>query len=306
MSDTRRFLVRTARYEKGLRELTSQADDSISSDSVSLPHEAASQVRIAVPTYLGVRPLVEGLRKNPSVQLSEAPPSRLHDMLAHDLADVALLSTIDLQHASPPLCVLPAGCIAASGGTFSTRIFTRVLPEDIHVLWVDEEARTATALAKMLWKYNYARDLRIIPFNARFDTLPADAESALLVGDKVVSQPPVAYDRQVDISTMWFEMTGLPFVFAVWTMVRTCALCDRLYALLRDAREFGQGRLEEIAHRCAPGAGWPDDLAVRYLTKNLQFDFTEAHADGVEEFLSRAAECGLIDELRPLNFYPTD
>ena len=44
------------------------------------------------------------------------------------------------------------------------------------------------------------------------------AEAVLLIGDKVVTDPAIGYDYQIDLGAMWYEMTGLPFVFAAWVL----------------------------------------------------------------------------------------
>ena len=41
----------------------------------------------------------------------------------------------------------------------------------------------------------------------------------LLIGDKVVTREPRGMGFQLDLGAAWKELTGLPFVFAVW-MVR--------------------------------------------------------------------------------------
>jgi chorismate dehydratase len=256
---------------------------------------------VAAVSYLEAQPLLEGLRDNGDVELAAYPPSQMIQRLQWDQADVALLPTIDLQRSDEPLVIIPAGCIAAAGGIMTMRVFSRVRPEKLRLLWADVEARTAVALTRLLWAQNYSRDLEVIPHDRRVP-LPDDAEAVLLVGDKVVADPPAGFDWQLDPGALWFEMTGLPFVLAIWA-AREESAYQPMYELLRQSRKTGQKRLEEIARRQGPPAGWPEDLAVKYLTRGLQYECTEAHYDGLEEFFDRADECGLLEEYRPLHFY---
>ena len=96
-------------------------------------------------------------------------------------------------------------------------------------------------------------------------------------------------------------MTGLPFVFAVWAAPGEQDQAE-LLRILTEARQAGQRQLEEIANRYGPSYGWPVDLAVRYLTKNLAFELTDAHRDGMEEFFDRALECRVLKAVTPLAF----
>ncbi len=253
--------------------------------------------------FVDALPLVEGLEERGGVELFSDAPSRLGRLLADDRADVALLSSIELQRIPAPLTVIPAGCVSSRGATFTVRVFSQVPADRIEVLWTDMDADSSVVLARLLWAENYDRALHVIPFEPDYHELPEDAEAVLLVGDKVVANPPpLGYERQFDLGAMWFEMTGLPFVFAVWTAGAGADL-DRAYRLLSNARRSGMEHLERIAREYAPVHGWPDDLALRYLTRHLEFEFTEEHREGMEEFFERAEDFRLIDHVRPVRYY---
>ena len=79
--------------------------------------------------------------------------------------------------------------------------------------------------------------------------------------------------------------------------------CPDLYPLLLKARQNGEQHLEQIASDHAPGYGWPTDLATRCLTSEVRFDFTEAHREGLEEFLEMSAEFGLCEPPGKLHYY---
>ena len=258
--------------------------------------------RIAVVPYLNTRPLIWGLDDNPAVELLRAVPSELRGKLAGGQAQAALMPSIDLQRFEHPLVVIPAGCIASAGVTLTVRVFSQVPARDVTVLWADTDSHTSVVLARVLWSALFARELRIIPFDAARGA-PADdtAEAVLLIGDKVVTHPPLGYDYQIDLGSMWYEMTGLPFVFAVWA-APSRESCPALHELMTAARVNGQQRAEQIACEYGPAYGWPVDLAVQYLTRNLQFEFTDAHREGMEEFFDRARECRVLQSVRALDY----
>jgi len=265
------------------------------------PAAAPPSRRIAVVPYLNSRPLICGLDERADVTLIRAVPSRLLSKLAGSEAEAALLSAIDLQRSGRPPRVIPAGCIASAGVTLTVRIFSQVPAKDISVLWADSDSHTSVVLARVLWAGSFNRQLHVIPFDAARASLPEDAEAVLLIGDKVVTDPPMGYDYQIDLGAMWYEMTGLPFVFAVWSAPAP-ADYQSLHELLSEARRKGQQQLEAIAQEYAPSYGWPVDLARRYLTEHLQFEFTDAHRDGMEEFFDRARECGVLRSVRALEY----
>jgi len=258
--------------------------------------------RVAAVSYLNAKPLLVGLDDIPEIELTKAIPSEMRTMLSDSRADAALLPSIDIQRFHGDLTVLPAGCISSSGTTLTVRIFSQVRPVRITTLWADTDSHTSVALAQVLWYMQFKRRLRIIPFTpGKFD--PAeDAQAVLMIGDKVVADPPIGYDFQFDLGRMWFEMTGLPFTFAVWAATAGSHM-DELYRVLSAARRDGTENLHELAHTYAEQYGWPLDLAERYYTKCLQYEFTDAHREGLTEFYEMAADVGILDEVRPLNYY---
>lgn len=266
------------------------------------PRMVDQRLRIATVSYLEARPLTAGLADSHDVSLTSGAPADMLQRLHWDQSDVALLPTIDLQRSEDPLVILPVGCVASAGATMTMRLYSRVRPEKIKLLWADTEARTVTVLARLLWSQNYRRDLEVIPLQAEGKPLPEDAEAVLLVGDRVAGAAPAGFEWQLDLGALWFELTGVPFVYAIWA-AREDSNYAAAYAMLLESRKRGQHELEEIARRYGPDAGWPAELAIKHLMRNVQYEVTPAHLDGIEEFFDRADEAGLLPEYRPLHFY---
>jgi len=254
---------------------------------------------IAAVPYLYARPLLSGLEERGDVELLFAPPADLPGLLQRGEADAALVSTIDVQKAETPWTVLPAGGVSCRGRTLTTRVYARIPPEEMRTLWVDGESHTSVALARLLWRKSFGRKLKCIPYDPQKITPPESAEAVLLIGDRVVVDPPLGFHEQIDLGALWFEMTGLPFVFGLWA-ARESAHAPELQELLLKARRRGEGRLEAIAAEFGPPAGWPADLAERLLTKYMDYSFAEEHEDSLEEFFSLALEAELIPERREL------
>jgi chorismate dehydratase len=249
------------------------------------------------------RPLVYSLRDAPDVAYCEVDGENIAEQLLGVQVEAALVPAVDLQQHGSSLIVIPAGCIASRGKTLATRLFSRVRPQRLATVWASADARTSTALARVIWAANYKRELDVITFHSARQEPPEDAEAVLLVGDAAVTDPPLGFDWQFDLSAIWHEMTGLPFVFGVWAMVpETPADCESMYRLLLAARSHGQANLDRIAAE-AVSSGWPEDLALRFLKEYLEFDFTSVHRDALEEFFSLASEHQVVDSPVPVSYY---
>ena len=270
------------------------------------PQDGASPhlppLRIAAEGFLMVRPLIHGLDSRTDVELLCRPPQQMRHVLATGQAHAALLPALDLKRYGAPLTLIPAGCLSATGRNLATRIFANVPPSEIRTLWCDNTSTTTVALARVIWQAKYNRDLRIVPFNAAAGDPPDDADAVLLIGDRVVVDPPIGFERQFDVVSLWHELTGLPFVGAVWA-APLGGDHERLFSILADARRDGCRHLDQIAQRVAPTYGWPVDLAFKPLLQSLQYEFTDAHLEGLEEFFSYASEMGLVEPDLPLHCY---
>ena len=246
--------------------------------------------RVGAVSYLNSKPLVEGLDAVGHVTVTYDVPARLPDLLNRGQVDVALVPVIDLARFGPAWEMVSDACIGCDGRTLTVRVFSRVPPERITHLTVDGDSHTSVALARVIWGEKFNRDVQI----SRFEPWELDeCQALLLIGDKVVAHGVAGFDYQVDLGEAWAALTGLPFVFAVWARRRDADVRG-LGELLGAARDRGVASASAIAAREADGRGWPPELALRYLTRHLQFTLTPRHRRGMERFFESAHRWGLL------------
>ena len=97
-------------------------------------------------------------------------------------------------------------------------------------------------------------------------------------------------------------MTGLPFVFACW-MARTGSDLGELPDLLGRCRDRNRDRSAQIAATHAVASGWPEELAIEYLSDILRYDLGPRELQAIELFWTKCLELELIDQLRPTKLY---
>jgi len=255
-------------------------------------------LRVASVSYLNSRPLIWGLDRDPRIKLDLAVPSKLIGYLRDGLSDVALLPTIDYQRL-PDLRVVPSGGIASDGETLTVRIFSRCPVQQISILACDADSHTSVALARIILAERYGLKPEFIDL-ARASS--AAGEARLLIGDKVVCEEPSGFPHQYDLGAEWKELTGLPFVFAVWT-ARAGADLGNLPEILSQAREQGLRHIDEIVEQDAIPRGWPSKLAHNYLTAHLKFEIGRPQLEAIERFHTLAAKHGIIPSRQPLRLY---
>lgn len=245
--------------------------------------------RLSAVSFFNTTPLVDGLDADPSIRLRFAVPSALIDDLVSGVSDVALLPVIDCQR-MPGLRIVPAGGIGCDGPTLTVRLFSKIPIERTTVLAADTDSHTSVALARIIFDRAYGLRPKIIPLGeARGD----DGEALLLIGDKVITAAPADRPFQLDLGEAWKTLTGLPFLFAVWTARAGVDLGD-LPVRLAAARKRGLSRIDTLVDRFAVPRGWPREIAHQYLADYLKFAVGARQLQAMRLFHQMAYEVGAL------------
>ena len=279
--------------------------------------------RIACVRYLNTAVLIEGLAQLPEIALVPTVPSRIADMVRSGEADIGLVSLIDAAGAAPSdpdLTLLPVGMIGCDGPTLTVRIYASVPLDRITRLHADTDSHTSVALARLLLKARFGRDVEIVHFDAR-EQMPvwltsgppssSDGhedgrwpEAMLLIGDKVVtdSPPAIRYPHQMDLGEAWKDLTGDPFVYAMWACragEEDSPAVRHGAAMLDRQLRHNLTRIDWIITRRAGEHRWPLDLARQYLGRLLRFTVTPRERAAAERFITLAHHHGIITSPAP-------
>ncbi|MGB0768048.1 MAG: menaquinone biosynthetic enzyme MqnA/MqnD family protein [Phycisphaeraceae bacterium] len=264
--------------------------------------------RVGCVSYLNAKPLIDGLDDEPGVTVRADVPARLLADLASGEVDVALCPVIDFFKSEDALELLPVGAIGCEGPTLTVRLYSRVPIDAITRLHADTDSHTSVVLVQVLLAKLFGVRPRIVAYDARERTaegrIDESPEAMLLIGDKVVTGSPLAveYPYQMDLGEGWHDLTGLPFVFAMW-MTRAGSDLGALPGRLSSRLAANLPERLLIAERYAVRHGWPSDLAEHYLVDVLRYTVGPRELEAVERFGELAHELGLIDRFMPLRVY---
>jgi predicted solute-binding protein len=115
------------------------------------------------------------------------------------------------------------------------------------------------------------------------------ADAALLIGDAALHIDPATLPFEtLDLGAEWTSLIGLPMVFAVWAGRKE--VVRRPYGqALADSCRYGLDHIDDIIPREAAARKLAEPLVRRYLTGHIVFEFGPRHAEGLAEYLKRAA-----------------
>lgn len=249
--------------------------------------------KIGAVSYLNTKPLVEGMDEiGTAFEVVYDLPSRLADRLADGELEAALIPVVEANQAG--YTIVSDACIGCRGPVLSVKLLGKVPPRQIRTLALDEGSRTSCILAQVLLAQRYAVRPATSILNIDSDWRSADTDGVLIIGDRAMQVDHDGFEFCWDLGEQWLQMTGLPFVFAVWA-ARPGRYLDELDWLLSTSRDTGLESLERIAARYAGQYNMDPVDCLRYLRDNLHFYLSDEEKSGMALFFRYARELNLLD-----------
>jgi chorismate dehydratase len=264
-----------------------------------------SPIRVGAVSYLNAKPLYYRLCEYaPDVILSMDLPSRLAEQLADGSLDVALIPSVEyLRGVGRGYEIVPDFAIAARGPVRSVKLFSRVPWPEIRRLALDAGSRTSQALARIWLEARHGvRPETVEELPMGVSALESTADAVLVIGDRAMKVPHDPFHDVADLAEAWVELTGLPFVFALWVARGGVDLGD-LPEALRRSRAEGLAHADDLARTHGPRLGLDFTTCYDYLTQVLSYDLGESEIAGLRTFAGMAARLGLAPEGVSLVFH---
>lgn len=266
------------------------------------------RLRVAAVGYLNARPLYEGLDREPAsqrIRLDCASPSEVARRVAEDEADLGLMP-VAAAAAIGDLRMVRGCAIGARGRVRSVVIVGERPLEQMDEIAVDLSSRTSAILGRLVVRERLGRRAgpRLVGMSAREAIAHVGGtRGALVIGDPAL-EIEGRFGYVLDLGLAWWEMTGLPFVFAAWCG-RPGAVSAADEQLLERAKVAGLERRAAIAAEHAARTGLPVASMQGYLETAIHHDLGDAERRGLERFFQMAASEGLLPRAR-VRFYDED
>jgi len=210
--------------------------------------------RLAASSYLNSAPVIwsflHGTRREGVRLLTDAAPARCADMLARGEAEVALVPVIEYQRL-PEVLVVPDVCIGAWRAVRSVVLATRCDNlEGVRTVALDESSRTSAALVQIIFREFFKQEIVTAPRQPDLRAMLDEHDAALLIGDPAMTFPRENL-RVFDLASLWRELTGFGFVFAMWMAHAGAAEAVRAidFAAARDEAYSTRKKSSRITRR---------------------------------------------------------
>jgi chorismate dehydratase len=236
--------------------------------------QSLAPFRVGSVKALNTVPLTRGIED----QIVYATPAKLAEMLRLDELDAGLVSVVE------PLLndrydILDGIAVASLGEVKSVLLAHRQPLEQMREVYCDTASLTSVRLLKVL--------LAERGLNPEFKPLPdynfvTPPDNLMLIGDAALDFLFGQHEHRIyDLGAAWFEMTGLPFVYAVWALRRGVHNPD-LRRQLRDAKDFG---VETLDHIIGTRTEYTLDFRKDYFGWHLHYHLGSDERRGIARFM---------------------
>ena len=244
--------------------------------------------RIGSVPYLNAAPLTRGIES----ELVFATPSKLAEMLRRDELHAALVSVTEVL-LTGRYDILDGVAIASLGEVYSVILAHKKPLAEAKEIFCDTASLTSVNLLKVL--------LAERGFKPEFKPLESYAVAAekdfvLLIGDRAIEFQRSRHECEIsDLGAAWLELTNLPFVYAVWALLRGVDNRE-LRAELRSAKHFGMETLDQIIETRTE---FDEDFRRDYFEWHIHFHLGEDEKRAIAKFCELLLKHGLGPVFEP-------
>lgn len=228
------------------------------------------------------------------------PPAEVAELLSSGDLDIGLIPSIEYQRIRG-LRVIPELCVAATTEVRSVLLVCDRPLGEVDKVALDLNSRTSVALVRILMNDRFGISPSFVSMRPDLDSMLGEAQAALIIGD-----PALAVDRSrhqvYDLAAEWRELTGRPFVFAVWAVRSGLSTKVPVKSLFEESLRLGTEQMDQIVDAAVTEMDLSRSEVEEYLTRNLSFHLGDPELQGLEEFFRRAHRVDLLEEVRPVEF----
>ncbi len=244
------------------------------------------EIRIGAVSYLNTKPLLFGLNAyhfSYPFQLTLDYPANLVRAIQEDRIDIGLLPVAAILQLGA-FQVVSKYCIGAMGEVASVCLYSNIPIEEVKTVKLDYQSRTSVLLCKLLLKEFYKQSVQFVQTTNDQELLDFNEDSAsLIIGDRALRlNGKISY--RYDLAAAWKEMTGLPFVFAVWVSKKN--MPAEFIQAFDEAVGLGVNNLDQVVAEI----GLIDIDLETYYKKNISYTFDEQKKQGMKLYLEKVRQ----------------
>ena len=241
--------------------------------------------KVSAVSYLNTIPFIYGLKNSPifdHIELSLDFPALCADKLLKGQVDIGLVPVAVIPKLQHPH-IISDYCIGANGAVDTVCLYSDVPISEIDSIALDYQSHTSVELLKILLREYWYLNPELKNAEIGFEDSIKGKYAALVIGDRSFELN-TKYRYIYDLSAIWKQMTGLPFVFATW--VANTKLPQDFIIDFNKALEKGLSDMQKALNFEGdnyPNCKNPED----YLNNRISYVLDAEKKKGMELFLNK-------------------
>ena len=260
-------------------------------------------LKLGVIDVLNVLPVYYGILKNKiklPVEIVKGKVTELNNKLNSGDIDISVVSSFEYAKNHHLYYILPNLSVSADGPVGSIYLF---LDKPINKLSNDQIKLTAFSFTSV-----HLIQFLLSDYNITYITNEKDkCIGEVLIADEAIKRFYHNKDAFVyDLSELWKQKTGLPFVFALWCVRREVYQnyqddVSIIHEALLTSKNSSKTYLPQMAEEYYQGI-FPNRHSCEDYLRNLHYNFTPDYQKGFNLFQKEMVKIGKLSEIAPLKF----
>lgn len=290
-------------------------------------------LRVGEINYYNCIPIFYTLKKRhlcADYTFTQGIPSDLNQLISDGKIDISPSSSIEYAINPEKYLILPELSISSIKKVESILLFSKLPMEELNnrTIGLTKASATSTVLLKILLKRLYGYSNTFIDAEESLEKGLKKYHACLLIGDEALGEAAsrksrIASENQnselltpnsklfvYDLGELWYNLTGKPFVFALWLIRKETALSERrlvsrFYKDLLASKKEAYNDLVNIANDINAHNNITHERLIRYW-QTISYDLNEGHIKGLLEFYNYSKKENIIKKVPELNFFSPD
>ncbi len=245
-------------------------------------------------SYINTSPVYYGLDHGmapPWLTLVTDVPAALNHRIIRGDIDISPISSAHYAMNHRDLLLLPDLSISCHGPVMSVLCAAHAPLSELtgKKVLLSKESATAAAFLKMIFALQGVHPEFVTGVVGDAFLVPDSVDAVLVIGDTALTQPwHKRFSHCFDLGQIWYEMTGMPFVFAVWVVRQDVAAAHpetvtQALNLLKASRKAGYDHLDTVIDAGMKKLDLPRSLVTAYYDR-LYCDLDPVKIQAMKQF----------------------
>ncbi len=177
------------------------------------------QTKISLVSYLNTLPFRLGIENSKYIHenaiIESDTPAICAQKLIENHVDIGLIPVASIPGIEKPQ-IITDFCIGSLREIDSVLLVSEVELSKVKNIYLDYQSRTSVLLTKILADKFWKISPRWVEADTGYEKTIGGQTAGVIIGDRALVVNKSKYKHTLDLSSQWYNYTGLPFVFACW------------------------------------------------------------------------------------------